>query len=926
MAEVTIPSGLRRETWLDRPLLPSWQRIVALTAHWELIAFGLLIFVGLLLRLWDVGGRAMHHDESLHAYYAWKLYVGQGYSYDPLMHGPLQFEVVPLFYLLFGASAFSARLLAVVLGTALIFLPYFLRSYITRPGALLTGLMLAVSPAFVYFSRFIRDDIYLAFFSLLMFVAIVRYIDDPRPTYLYIATVAGALAMASMEAAYITFFIFGSFIAFEGLRELLIRRDGPILQALRRTTLDTWLTCLAIFAILTVLLYSTFFTNPDGIWDRHNSLCLGNCFSLHPQWNTARKDVLGGITYWFAQHSIQRGGQPWFYYLLVLPLYEQLAVVFGVVGAIYVAVRGSLVRTFLVWWAVLALGLYSWAGEKMPWLSIHIALPLILVAGSFLGAVLTSRRRWLITGIGTLFTLLLVLEIHSTFLLNYADAANPTEMLIYVQTSQDVPNVVQEISQLSQQRFGGTNMPIGLDTNDVGGWPFIWYLRDYPHVFQTTSFNGPVCGGQYCPVLLMLDPQYNQYAGQLMSHYVAQKYRWNWWFPEDYKDWFPQHWGSIGQDLRGHGSLVNDLMGSPADRSHLWDWLIYRRPFGDRGARYLYVLVRRDLVPNAKVYPSRVAGAPLPALSNAPSVPTTLLSTLGSVGVGPGQLEGPRGIASDAKGDVYVADILNHRVVVFGPNGRSVASWGQAGTSPGAFSSNSSPQGLAIGPSGLVYVADTWNQRIEVFTPTGRFVRQWGGGGIGNGPGQFYGPRSLAVWHGRVYVADTGNKRIEVFNTKGKYLFAWGTAGTGPGQFQEPSSLAVGPNGIIYVADFWNQRIQAFTTTGSFVRSWHVPDWTPQSYDEPYLTVDSSTGRVFAVDPQQRQVLEFASSGALLGSVGSAQLSLPIGVTVLPGGRLVVSDATANHLDVFKLEASHASRVVGSPQPTLPQLQKARKR
>jgi DNA-binding beta-propeller fold protein YncE len=174
-------------------------------------------------------------------------------------------------------------------------------------------------------------------------------------------------------------------------------------------------------------------------------------------------------------------------------------------------------------------------------------------------------------------------------------------------------------------------------------------------------------------------------------------------------------------------------------------------------------------------------------------------------------------------------------------------------------------------------------------------------------------------------VADTGNKRIEVFNTRGKYLFSWGTAGTGTGQFDEPSSLAIGPDATIYVADFWNQRIQAFTTTGRFVRSWQVPDWPPHSYDEPYLAVDRSTGRVFAVDPQQRQILEFSSSGALLGTVGTAQLSLPIGVAVVPGGRLVVSDATANHLDVFKLQAPQGSRALGSPQPTLPQLQKAKK-
>ncbi|HEX6507480.1 MAG TPA: flippase activity-associated protein Agl23, partial [Chloroflexota bacterium] len=345
-----------------------------------MLLYGTILLVGFGLRIWDVGARAMHHDESLHAYYAWKFFVGQGYSYDPLMHGPLQFEVVPLFYLLFGVSEFSARLLAVLLGTALVALPYFLRAYLTRTGALLAALLLAVSPGMVYFSRFIRDDIYLAFFSLLLFICLVRYIDTPKPFYLYVASATMALAMASMEAAYITFFIFASFLFFEWLREYLTGGTGQLITALRATSLDTLLTCICIFVVIIVLTYSTFFTNPYGIWDTQHSFT-----------SSARKDIFGGLLYWKAQHSIQRGGQPWFYYLLVLPLYEQVAVVFGIAGIVYAAIRRSFVGTFLVWWALFSLGMYSWAGEKMPWLSIHIALPFILLAAFFLGNAFASR-------------------------------------------------------------------------------------------------------------------------------------------------------------------------------------------------------------------------------------------------------------------------------------------------------------------------------------------------------------------------------------------------------------------------------------------------------------------------------------------------------------------------------------------------------
>src|SRR5947209_4398748 len=249
MAEALLPPS--RESWLDRPLLPAWQKLAAFAVNWEVAAYTTITVVAFLLRIWDVGARAMHHDESLHAYYAWQFFAGHGYTYDPLMHGPLQFEVAPVFYLIFGDSEFSARLLAVLLGTVLVALPYLLRRYLTVPGGLLTSLMLAISPAFVYFSRFIRDDIYLACFTLLLFICLVKYLESPRPHWLYIGAAACALAMASMEAAYLTFFIFGSFLILEGIRES-VGRDGPLLAAIRQTSLDTWLTTLAVFVVLTV--------------------------------------------------------------------------------------------------------------------------------------------------------------------------------------------------------------------------------------------------------------------------------------------------------------------------------------------------------------------------------------------------------------------------------------------------------------------------------------------------------------------------------------------------------------------------------------------------------------------------------------------------------------------------------------------------
>jgi len=72
--------------------------------------------------------------------------------------------------------------------------------------------MLAISPGFLYFSRFIRHDIFAAFWEMLLFVAIIRYLDERRDLYIYLASAALALLFSTKEVAFITAFIFGTFL------------------------------------------------------------------------------------------------------------------------------------------------------------------------------------------------------------------------------------------------------------------------------------------------------------------------------------------------------------------------------------------------------------------------------------------------------------------------------------------------------------------------------------------------------------------------------------------------------------------------------------------------------------------------------------------------------------------------------------------
>lgn len=169
---------------------------------WEAAGYAALVVVGLAMRLWDLGARAMHHDESLHALYSWKLATGDGYSHNPMMHGPLQFEVNAALFFALGDSEVTARLLYAFMGTALILMPLLFRSRLGRLGALFAAVLLTVSPAMLYYSRFARNDILMAVWTFGLVICMWRYFDEGRHRYLYISAALLALMFATKESAY----------------------------------------------------------------------------------------------------------------------------------------------------------------------------------------------------------------------------------------------------------------------------------------------------------------------------------------------------------------------------------------------------------------------------------------------------------------------------------------------------------------------------------------------------------------------------------------------------------------------------------------------------------------------------------------------------------------------------------------------------
>ncbi|GER86798.1 hypothetical protein KDW_09600 [Dictyobacter vulcani] len=733
--------GRKREFRLRLPTREQWLR-------W--LPFLAIILLGALLRFWQLNLKPAHHDESLHAYFSLQLMHNLQhwqacfdpkttcYQYDPLLHGPFQFHIIALVYQVcqwlgvpdHGVNDVTLRIAAASLGTIIVGLPYFIRDYLGgRLTALLACFILAISPCMVYFSRFAREDIYMACFTLLLVVAAGRYVRNHKGRWLVIGALAFVLSYATKEATFLSIAVFGSFLIglicweigarvafrsrfktdtalglyaprtaapvsillllmicaplarwfFNWMKEASIyintntttanamvkdlksqtvailpwlglalmcyvlvcwileqfkkpvkpvkrswtSRIEPVSQPVLHTVVTMprrhWFWALVAGSFLFVLLYSVVFTNlaggvGDGIWQ--------------------------GLYYWLQQQQVARGGQPWYYYLILIPLYEQIGIVFGIAGVIRCLRHPDPFRLFLVYWFVGTVGIYSWAGEKMPWLMIHMVMPMILLAAiglepllnnvrllvtnrreytkSVRNQVQSNRRKGTVVGtiLGTIIAIgLLVLTLQNMFQVTFVHSADgPHEMMIYVQTTTDVQTVMKKIDLVDEKKYQGkhhTNIGVMSEVS----WPFFWYLRDYPNVcygFPTSCADANpdiiITGGDNLDKNQVHDSPGSS-SGK-SSSYLFHRYHLRSWWDEGYKPkaCVPSganscqgepSWGGVGPllwlsygDTPPDGALFNPVLAS----THVWDWWWTRQPFGSTaGTTDMGFFMRSDL-------------------------------------------------------------------------------------------------------------------------------------------------------------------------------------------------------------------------------------------------------------------------------------------------------------------------------------------
>ena len=284
-------------------------------------------------------------------------------------------------------------------------------------------------------------------------------------------------------------------------------------------------------------------------------------------------------------------------------------------------------------------------------------------------------------------------------------------------------------------------------------------------------------------------------------------------------------------------------------------------------------------------------------------------------------------VASDPFGNLFVADKKNNIIRKIDPSGNvsTFAGNGTQGASNGngALATFNSPQGVATDANGNVYVADTYNNLIRKIDPFGNVTTIAGNGlyGSNNGVGlsaSFSGPAGIATdMAGNLYVADSFNNIIRKIDIAGNVTTFAGTPSNsyyGAGSdFYYPTGIATDANGNVYVADTYNNRIrkinssrQITTIAGNGNRDYIDSTGVLASFTSPTGLVVDAFGNIYVADAGNNTIRKidlngkvstiagYRGQGANNGTSIHANFNSPFGIAIDASGNLFVADAGNN--------------------------------
>ena len=687
-----------------------------------------------------------------------------------------------------------------------------------------------------------------------------------------------------------------------------------------------WLICNAIFYALFFFFFTTMFTNLNGV----------------------ATGLVGSLGYWLEQQGVRRGNQPQYYYLtIIIPLYEYLPMI----GSFFAMIAGlfgfwkfraqqleASVTTatdedaslptqpalrpdqrldqlpflpFVGWWAVLNLIGYTLAGEKMPWLTIHLALPMILLTGWYFGRIFEQiewasfiRRGWILAVLTPLLVILIArlvaplifaelsftnltrpsLQIMGQWLAVWIMLAGVVYVFWWVRgevgtkhlrhmvalgaftllsvltlraawiasfVNYDLANeyLVYAHSAVAVKDVLTELEDLSRRTTDGFELQFIYDNEvSWPYSWYFRHFKNAVFVGA-SPNAQQVDTAVAVLMGEANRAKIEPLLEDRFYHRQYIRLWWPM------QDYFNlTPTRLAEMFGFTERgiqvRRGVWD-IWWNRDYSTYGSAVGrdFSLARWPVSDRMHLY-----------------IRKDFASQIWDLGVGDGVVENPLDEVATNSCNSNWQSLFAELVI----------------DSSNSGSTMNRPIGVALEPNGTILVAEEFGHRLTRFDQNGTFIE---------------------------YIGQPGR----VYDVAGNFLGHTTTSGL----FERPGGLTVDQGGNIYVADTWNFRVQILDQAGGFVNAWGqrgeygasaqiLPTdgfWGPRD-----VQIDAN-GNVYVADTGNKRVRVYAPDGTHLRDIGSAgsaqgQLNEPAGLAIHPNGLLFVADTWNRRVSVFDLEGN----------------------
>jgi predicted membrane-bound mannosyltransferase/sugar lactone lactonase YvrE len=690
---------------------------------------------------------------------------------------------------------------------------------------------------------------------------------------------------------------------------------------------DWWKLALTFWVPYTVL-YTTIFTNTDGFFT----------------------GVIGSLGYWLVQQGVQRGSQPWYYYILVeIPIYEFLPLLGSILALILglrrirkVDARGAenkksagresleqenftLMFGLLVWWAVTSIVALSIAGEKMPWLTYHLTWPMILLTGWGIGYVI-EQADW--AGLRQRKALLVL----GVILVFFASLAAALIALL----SPNPPFQGKELGQL--EATSAFVLPAIAAIASAVGLAYLlrnWTTKQATYAFILTFYT-----------LLAVLTARAAFRAAYINYDDATEYLVYAHGATAVKDVIKQA-AEISERTTGGMGINIAYDASAPDTGVSWPFVWYLRDFTNQhsfdqptrslrdsvvvivdsknfdkieqalGPGYYRIDYIRMWWPNQDYFGLVSDRQPLPF--------DDTYSCKGVLGFL--RLFNTKDFSRicsallDPKIRAGIIDIwLNRDYTLYaeatGHTDLTLATWQPADQMRMYIRKDVAQQIWKYGALPTQQTTEIDPYKGKTITLTADHIID-----SSNLSSPMNAPRSLAfATDGSFYVADSRNHRILHFDPSGMLINQWGSP-TGndpnnpnpsapPSTFNEPWGVAAGPDGSVYVTDTWNHRVQKFTADGQFLKMWGTFGQGSQQdafYGPRGIAVDAQ-GRVYVVDTGNKRIVVFDADGNYVTQFGTAgldpaQFDEPVGIAIDSQGVIYITDTWNQRIQSFTASA-----------------------